>query len=1303
MTDDNRPGLACARPHYTAPVKAVVRALMLLAIILGVLAPVLAEAQINWQKPARWSQYANSLPNTVHNVLDRGNSSASHDSGIRWSFHPNCYRPPERIWMFSYLDNHRDKFTQVRTGGNPRSDTLITLETPNSQQVHLHFKGNQRHLGTFTLSVRLVSNGCSSQVNGSAVFTVTVGAARFNNTVAHVATAAFPFRTDLLLSNTVDITTGIVLQRGISTCPVTDMRLLTHTDYLRLQILNPNSSNTLTGAVTIRHDGVTMFHGTATENRALAMLFKAGATVTPGTLQVEVQESSPGCGTGYPTTTTLRLTVADELPWVANSYSRAQATAAFMVSEGGSPQTGIQFASHIGILSARVCDQAVVEILDRPVTGARETKNARDIAQLAYFKGDSWQRRTGAEVTLGHLWADGHARLELRNSNNPPVGTLTITVVAKPHPTASDCKRPGIPEPLTVAYKITIVEEWEDLSRNRTQAASGFTAPALSRSQVHTDTGIRVHRSSRGCRYIDVRLQAPSYLGLMQFRMNGATTVTADANLAQQHHQVRMDTGAGGDDRHLRLMFIPRAAVGANTRVESVTVIGSPAAQCPVGRRPTVAFTTTYMLTINARYTVEKFAKDNIDTVGATLVIENVRNATAPLTIGVFVHRSSEGCRSMNVAVTDSNYLVQRVRAEDDVPVGTPSDRVSGVVMNGEEDATDSYVRLLVRPGQSSRERGEDNIPVEISPACALAAGAPLPETKRVRIAYENSWVVADGGFDRIRTEQTFPAGVLLTSSYTETGIVFHRRVQPSLNCLHEIDVDLVNGTEDVFALRKHRDNGTADGNPASSFDNVNVVSGGNRRHFRLLFKQRRNLAGGSVVQATLVSEARGNCTKPANLTLVYEVAIDYGQGEIPVAGEATGAAASRVIGLRGMDAVLERSSVAGTAGGLSLLEMMANKEAELESGEIDLRSFLAGQSFALGLDASASGRSRFGVWGRAETLALEGDGDDTALRHEGDMFAAQVGMDFRVASDALFGLGYGRYEMDTEYTGRKDGGGYKGNYVLALDLVQPYAAMPFLGGDLAAAASFGSGSAEFVGTGTSAYTDKHDAQYRGWGLGYRSQVPVASADVGVEGSVSGSLLEVPTLGTGMESDNMSLRLGLEFARSMDFAAGTVRPAAAAAYARDWGDDPGSKHEFSAGVGYEYGQLSALVEFLHVGMDAGDAKANGAALALRYAPASGALGLGLKVAPRHGVSPSTAGTTPLENVLATDAGLRGSAELSYGLPVDGGVLTPYGGWTFDGGASELGLRLRTGAESKWLLRWQGTAADELKIEYRLGD
>ena len=63
--------------------------------------------------------------------------------------------------------------------------------------------------------------------------------------------------------------------------------------------------------------------------------------------------------------------------------------------------------------------------------------------------------------------------------------------------------------------------------------------------------------------------------------------------------------------------------------------------------------------------------------------------------------------------------------------------------------------------------------------------------------------------------------------------------------------------------------------------------------------------------------------------------------------------------------------------------------------------------------------------------------------------------------------------------------------------------------------------------------------------------------------------------------------------------------------------------------------------------------------------------------------------------------MRGAAEIGYGLAVDGGVLTPYGGWSFATEAGEVGLRLRQGGGGSWLLRWREDERDMIAVEFSL--
>ena len=534
-----------------------------------------------------------------------------------------------------------------------------------------------------------------------------------------------------------------------------------------------------------------------------------------------------------------------------------------------------------------------------------------------------------------------------------------------------------------------------------------------------------------------------------------------------------------------------------------------------------------------------------------------------------------------------------------------------------------------------------------------------------------------------------------------DTGIRFHSftaacdRTRLVLTDRAVTDASTAQARE-IARLQRYNASDAKDGSPGPELDLTSLKSG---VHAGL------ELMGTPPV-GTLTFEAVATASCPSvtgikPLTLSYQVTVtsaivptvSAAQSVQATVGQATGAAATRVIGLSAIAAVMGRAA-GDDQEGQSLLGMLAAKEELLESGDIDLRSFLAGQEFALGLDAAATGRPGFGVWGRAEFLQLEAGEDSDPLRHEGAMFSAQLGADYRTAGGALVGLSYGQHLLDTDYAGSLTGAdAYAGNYVLKLDVAQPYAALPLEGGHLAGAVAVGKGEAEFKDA-DSEEIAAYDADYLGWALGYRA--PVGDGGMEVEGAVSGGSLDIPDLGAdGSKSDNMSLRTGLRYAPSIDMGRGSLKPSAGVALAVDWGDDPGHKYELSAGLGYVGARLAAAAEYIYIGMDEGDLTASGGSIDVRFSTAAGNLGLGLAATPAHGPA---SGDDLLPD---QDTGMRGSAEIGYGLAVDGGVLTPYGGWSFATEAGEAGLRLRQGDGGSWLLRWREDERDMIAIEFSL--
>ncbi|MBF2735503.1 MAG: hypothetical protein ISN26_05435, partial [Betaproteobacteria bacterium AqS2] len=140
------------------------------------------------------------------------------------------------------------------------------------------------------------------------------------------------------------------------------------------------------------------------------------------------------------------------------------------------------------------------------------------------------------------------------------------------------------------------------------------------------------------------------------------------------------------------------------------------------------------------------------------------------------------------------------------------------------------------------------------------------------------------------------------------------------------------------------------------------------------------------------------------------------------------------------------------------------------------------------------------------------------------------------------------------------------------------------------------------------------------------------------------------------------------------------------------------------GLEFTGGPLAGGFSYQHAIGD--DLTLAGYDLALRFGYQFSGLGLGFEANPGYGLTGAEEMLTDLGagETLALDeygGGLRGGAGVSYGLAVDGGLLTPYGRWRA-GTGKELGLRLRAGARRSWALGY-GAAADELKIEYRLGE
>ncbi len=1256
---------------------------LLLALLALMPAMALAQETLSWRQPLQngWTIRLNDAPAGTFNLFDVHRNSSEVGTGLKLAHHTHCSNGGAAYDLFAKdpnvvtLDNSYFKFVRDNNTGD---GLTITLTDPATQHATLSFKANQQFSGEKTLELIVSLYGSCNQYgrNMLADITITLQAQRNIRTAESLA-AASVFRAATLASN-VSITTGIVFQRGTMRCP-TNMTLLSHTDELRLQHMNP-SSNALTGALATAHSGVAMG---GTNARALALLFKAGATVTAGVLTVSVKVDSPtsnnACPVAFARTITAKLTASTGPTWTTGSNDVMAATAVFETPVSGAQPTGIKIHRYAG-----TCTTMEVVLNDDQVTGAGNARaRVRDIMQLRGMNGSTNAALAGSpgfEVTVGSVASSGgnYAQLELKGS--PPAGTLAVTAVV-----SSGCAAVTI-EPQTLSYLVTVtmaVNAWETESRDSMAPAGSFAAPALAAATTPTPTGIRVHRSSTRCRIVDVTMRsaAGNWLGLLRMTVSGGSTTAVGAQ-GRAFTGVHMQDGNAADN-HFRLVFSANANVGARARVERATVVVSPSSTCPAARRPATLLTSTYAITIRAGYR-EVGAAETLQA-ASTLWTSNLRASATAVTTGIKFQRGLAACPNTSMRLlSHTGYLrLQPVNASG-VLSGSAAVSHANVPMFSASAANNRALAVLFAP-RAQVAAGTLTVQVlaetdTTRSGCASALANTI--TALVTLIDPTMWQA--GSKNRSQASSVIVAAATAAEP-VDTGIRFHRYTA----ACDRARLALTGSAATMARLQRYTASDAKDGTAGPDIMLANLSSG---VHAGL--ELMGTLTPGILTLAAVATPA---CSPaPAGvepLTLSYQVTVrDASDAEQAAIGQATGAAATRVVGMRGIDAVLRRAA-GSIASEQSLLGLLAAKEQQLESGDLDLRSLLAGQEFALGLDAAASGRPGFGAWGRAEFLQLEEGEDLDPFRQEGDMFSAQIGADYRLAGGALLGVGYGRHELDTDYAGRTSAGkDYAGNYVLALDVAQPYASLPLEGGHLAGAIAVGSGEAELKEAGTDAGAT-YDADYLGWALGYRE---AATSGLELEGAVSGGSLDIPDLGPdGSKADNMSLRTGVRYAPAIDMGRGSLRPSAGLAIAVDWGDDPGHKYELSAGLGYASQRLAVAAEYLFIGMNEGDLTASGGSIDVRFATAPGNLGLGLAATPAHGPA---AGADLLAQ---PDAGMRGAAEISYGLAVDGGVLTPYGGWSFATEAGEVGLRLRQGDGGSWLLRWRQDERDMIAIEFNL--
>ena len=971
--------------------------------------------------------------------------------------------------------------------------------------------------------------------------------------------------------------------------------------------------------------------------------------------------------------------------------------------------------------------------------------------------------------------------------------TYRLTVVA----TQSENLCPGasvaeLPPPLTLRFNVVVsnIRPWETIGLNRGPRLSSFPAGAIAQLTTPADTGIRIQRSSEACRSTDLSLPTGTaqYFQLVRAGSNGRQVGNAGSSLAA----VPMSVTGGS---HAQVQFKPRANVPVGEFLISVVLSYNQSA-CGSQDGLPAALSLVYTITMaNVADVTPMIAIDRdlvrvsegvVAQAAATIAVLTVTDpfdATSPAV------RLDTGATLFEIAAVRSWNGTDRIDAVR-FKSGTrlsfttkPQHTISFFAADGGSSnlSAEQKITIIVEDPQEANPSvsidrpfaivDEDQNTTPIATVTFLDERDVLPGIAIVgegadqfELDYDPSdWSSSDGlvAALKIKSDQTLSRST--KDRYTLAVEVVDAGNQ-DLRATAAIEISVKQpGPPELTLPSTAAVNPTANRFVTNAIVRDNVppemaLSGDDSSNFTLDLSMRPSIWQGSWTVGiylkdgiavdsdtkptyTVMVEATDMVLSPAQTTTAPLVILLASQTQPPVSVAATvgtevGSQGVRLAGMHGIDSILSRPAASGP-GALAFLEMLANKEHELESGEIDLREFLDGQSFAMPLMNANGVASRFGMWMQAEQTKLEKE-STTDLSYEANAFNANLGFDVLLGDFFTLGVGYGVHQLDTDYNypSRCQGldsacEGQKGTYELDLQIAQPYMAMDIGGGRLALAMGLGQGEIKVMDSAAASDEEfKRDADYTSYAVGinhklgtvnqFRMRAVMSNSEVDIEeqcikdGDKCRQEDGNDVLEPEMDFSGGNLRVGLGYARQIDFDSSRfLQPSIEVAYSSDWGDgDTGSLYGGGAGLEYRGGRMQVDSTFRY--MTGEDTKVYGAALGLRFNPSAGSLGLGLEANPSYDLRGSgynllNENTELNENALPEHGlGLRSRMAVSYGFAINGGVLTPYGGYemlTSSDSRRELGLRLATNGQRRWLLGWSADAAGDetLKIEYQLGE
>ena len=679
----------------------------------------------------------------------------------------------------------------------------------------------------------------------------------------------------LALTATGPVLTGLRVHRDSVACQSTDVALATDTpSYVKLR--KYQSNGTADGAVARSLTGVAM-SGSGSTDRHVRIAIDGGTNLAANTIlrvTLTVTRNSSCTGQIHPPATqlvgTVALVAAEAWSALAGDvddrdrilFKPTQIRAATSVTDTGLRlHRGTSACPDVNVTLRNTTHLELRQYTSSAATGSATTffNNIRMKA------GDTNDRRVGVQFRAGATLTPGPLRL---------------TLIAEAN---ASCTNPAKPVPLTMAYTLSVYENWP--LRNQTQDNLGTQArlPALSLEGVTgaVPTGLRLHRNIFVCSSFDVALAAntPSYVKLRKYQANG----TADGAAARSLTGVAMP-GSGSTDRHVRVAFDGGTSFTQRTTLP-ITLTMSTNSSCANQSGAPASHQLTGTVVVVPPEAWSELAGD-VDTLAQTLLFQpsQIRAATSATDTGLRLHRGTSACPDVDVTLNTTTHLQLR-QYTSSAATGSANTFFTNIRMQNNH-ANDRRVGVQFLDGVSVPTGRLTLTLIARANASCTNPAKPRPLTVAYELEVRENWPWRTQSQDNLGTRARLAAPALATTGPVLTGLRMHR---DSVAC-QSTDVALATSTPNYVKLRKYQTNGTADGAAARSLTGVAMSgSGSTDRHVRVAIDGGTELAAGSLLRVTMTITPNSSCTgrgHPPATQLVGTVTVVAAEPWVTLAGD---------------------------------------------------------------------------------------------------------------------------------------------------------------------------------------------------------------------------------------------------------------------------------------------------------------------------------------------------------------------------------------------------------------------------------